>query len=231
MNPTPRGRALRVLIIDDNQNLQTSLTNFLHHAVQPPPAWEGFDVTLAASREEGERILLDASEGFDWMIVDNRLSDGDPKNRAGMGIISLLKALNETSGIIVLYSAYDRGDPGIVRRVLHDGAWDCLDKNDVRPLELLNLLVQEQIRRDLLPGKWDALRLWSTGSRHEDRLAHRGRWIAFHEGVLDSDESYVNLHTRLVDRMWTPAEPVFAWMDLEGEVHFRPPRARPSVAP
>jgi len=85
-------RKKSVLIVDDNHNLQTTLTEIARTL--------GFDVATAASRREATGLI--DLQAFDVAIVDMRLVENDSRNRDGIAILRHLRDRNEGTKSILL---------------------------------------------------------------------------------------------------------------------------------
>lgn len=85
-------RKKSVLIVDDNHNLQTNLTEIARTL--------GFDVATAASRREATGLI--DLQAFDVAIVDMRLVENDSRNRDGIAVLKHLRDANEGTKSILL---------------------------------------------------------------------------------------------------------------------------------
>jgi len=85
-------RKKSVLIVDDNQIVQTTLAEIGRTL--------GFDVATAASRREATGLI--DIQAFDVAIVDKKLVENDSKNRDGMAILKYLRDKNEGTKSILL---------------------------------------------------------------------------------------------------------------------------------
>lgn len=85
-----------VLIVDDERLIARTLSRALAEA--------GFDTRTASNAEAAEKQILAAEEGFDLIIIDNRLPKG-----SGLGLLKKLKAGNVDAKVILM-TAFDSAE-------------------------------------------------------------------------------------------------------------------------
>jgi DNA-binding NtrC family response regulator len=152
----------RILVVEDEATLCTNITRAL----------AGAGHTVAASHCLREaRAELDA-RGFDLVITDLRLPDGD-----GLGLLDHLRATSPDS-IVLIMTAYASIDSAVeaLRRGAHDYILKPLSLADLRKkvehISEHRRLHRENTRlRTLLRGEADALALLRRGGRAMRELA------------------------------------------------------------
>jgi DNA-binding response OmpR family regulator len=82
-----------VLIVDDERLIARTLSSALSEA--------GFDTRTASNAEAAEKQIFTAEDGFDVIIIDNRLPKG-----SGLGLLKKLKAGNVEAKVILM-TAFD----------------------------------------------------------------------------------------------------------------------------
>lgn len=110
MNNSKQNQQIKLLLVDDDQNLAQSMGQWL--------ASQGFEVHLATSQKQA--LVCLKREQFDLALVDLRLPDGDG--------FDILKYCNEhyPNMSVLLISGYATLDTGI--EALRAGAFDLLTK-------------------------------------------------------------------------------------------------------
>jgi ActR/RegA family two-component response regulator len=99
LNNTVGLRRKSVLIVDDNLNVQMTLTDIVTAA--------GFDSVIASSRKEA--IAICDRRAFDVAFVDKRLVENDSRNQDGLAILRYINGKNEGTYSILLtgYGEFD----------------------------------------------------------------------------------------------------------------------------
>ncbi len=113
----------KILVIDDDTYICTLLENFLKE--------EGFGVETAYTGSKGINKLKET--GFDLVLLDYRLPDGD-----GINVLKSIKTLNSTIPVIII-TAYAEVNSAV--RLIKAGAFDYVTK-PIRPEEILSLIKQ-----------------------------------------------------------------------------------------
>ncbi len=128
-------RRPRILYVDDDAALC--------RLVQRDLARHGYDVVIAASATEGERLVATDEEGFDAICLDHFMPDQD-----GLATMSRLKA-RPGMPPVVFVTGSDEGRLAI--QALRDGAADYVIK-EARPefLGLLRSAIEGAIEREAL---------------------------------------------------------------------------------
>lgn len=117
-----------ILLVDDDKSILQNLTEFLQQ--------EGFRVTAAACREEALRLLDSPASGFDLVLLDVSLPDGNG--------FALCGCIQDTYHLPVIFLTAS-GDEYSVVAGLNLGAEDYISK-PFRPRELVSR-IQAVLRR------------------------------------------------------------------------------------
>ena len=124
----------RILVVDDEDEVRASLARRLER--------EGFNVTVAASEDEGLAAMKEAVKPFDVVITDMNM--GDPNS--GVHILEGAVGRDVFTEVIVL-TAY--GNVANAVECMKRGAFDYVEKNlpGVDVYELLILKVEQALER------------------------------------------------------------------------------------
>jgi DNA-binding NtrC family response regulator len=124
----------RILVVDDEDEVRASLARRLDR--------EGFNVTVAASEDEGLAAMKEAEKPFDVVITDMNM--GDPNS--GVHILEGAVGRDVFTEVIVL-TAY--GNVANAVECMKRGAFDYVEKNlpGVDVYELLILKVEQALER------------------------------------------------------------------------------------
>ncbi len=124
----------RILVVDDEDEVRASLARRLER--------EGFNVTVAASEDEGLSAMKEAVKPFDVVITDMNM--GDPNS--GVHILEGAVGRDVFTEVIVL-TAY--GNVANAVECMKRGAFDYVEKNlpGVDVFELLILKVEQALER------------------------------------------------------------------------------------
>lgn len=82
-------KQLKILIIDDNEEILAALNDFLRK--------ENYDVTSASDGLDGLKLLESAQKGFDLVITDIVMP-----NISGVGVISIIKKKYPETPVIAI---------------------------------------------------------------------------------------------------------------------------------
>lgn len=129
-------RGVRILVVDDQRNMRTTLSMLLRGA--------GHEVEEAA--EGAQAVEMGAAEGYDVVLTDLRLGSPD-----GMEVLRAIKEAQPNSEVIVM-TAYGTIESAV--EAMRLGAFDYLQKPFSEP-ELL-LKVQKAIESRKLRGQVEA---------------------------------------------------------------------------
>lgn len=131
-----RGKSVRILVVDDQRNMRTTLSMLLRGA--------GYEVDEAADGNQGSE--MGATEGYDVVLTDLRLGTPD-----GMEVLRAIKEAQPRSEVIVM-TAYGTIESAV--EAMRLGAFDYLQKPFSEP-ELL-LKVQKALESRKLRGQVEA---------------------------------------------------------------------------
>lgn len=131
-----RGKSVRILVVDDQRNMRTTLSMLLRGA--------GYEVDEAADGNQGSE--MGAAEGYDVVLTDLRLGTPD-----GMEVLRAIKETQPRSEVIVM-TAYGTIESAV--EAMRLGAFDYLQKPFSEP-ELL-LKVQKALESRKLRGQVEA---------------------------------------------------------------------------
>ncbi len=135
-----------ILIVDDEKNIRRTLAMVVEG--------EDYDVTVAASGEEGLRIIQ-SDEVIDVVFLDVSLP-----GMGGLDVIRRIKELDSTIEVIMISGHASLNDAVEATRL---GAFDFLDK----PLDRERVLIT---LRNALKKRQLCLRVQDLGSRHPDDI-------------------------------------------------------------
>ncbi len=223
--PTAGPKRQRVLIVEDEEPMRMALERAFGC---PPGAEYEFDVVSVGSASGAEEQLRSDVAGFHVVVLDVRL-----EHHYGGAMLQVLLTGGPAGApfpLVIGYTAYYEpvgtdlpAERDLLRHFLRDGAWDLLRKQDVKPRDLVAEVLRELKRRDAMHDRWADFDGWAASRTQSELREYADRWIAFRDGgVVASGDLVSELQAGFSADLWTPREPVFAYVDEAGRVLARP---------
>jgi DNA-binding NtrC family response regulator len=127
---------VKVLIVDDQRSARRVLRRMLMQL-------RDMEVLEAETADDAVRVAEE--EPLDLLLVDIRLSD-DPRDRAGLDVVTRLRALGNTTPAVVITALTEVAE---VREAMRRGAQDYVFKDELAPEMLLPIVETHRKQRVL----------------------------------------------------------------------------------
>jgi DNA-binding response OmpR family regulator len=189
---------MRLLIVNDRAQLVEPFREYLR--TKTGPDGEVFAVDVETDYVEAVRLITEAGNRYDAVIVDDPPSTGD-----GELSLDVIRACWKRRLIGVILAA--RGDLLRCVRVMRAGGWDYIKKD--APDRLLDEIGQslEAAAEHRRQFKENPDAKWIDEHYDELVATHAGKYVVVHEGqIVESSDSYIEV-ARAV-RAFTRGAPV-----------------------
>lgn len=209
---------IRILVIDDEENVLKQIVNFLKNA--HPPQGETFEVEGEKDHKKALELLekIDPKDKYYHVIItDMKMGVEDTEG------LNILRQLTKKSPITIVLTAY-ASIPNCVD-AMRAGAWDYLEKtpeDGSDPYENLLKSIKTAYQERLTNPYRDRIHpdaKWVQENMHELLQNYGGKVVAvLDQTVVDSDSDYQALMDRVGKKFQTTRPMVVSIPDTSREI-------------